>query len=154
MNAPEHERYRRTWIDHTVDVEASSEAVFRLMSDIDGWPSWVPGMTELRRVDREPPRVGTRFTMMIKPARFHPPLPIPCVLKKLEPGGLEWGADLLGSRARHRFEFEALSPARTRVHQVEYATDALALLARIAEPGIYKHNLRWQNALRDRLAQA
>jgi hypothetical protein len=40
------------------------------------------------------------------------------------------------------------------VRQLEYATNLLAVLALIAEPGIRKHDLRWQNALRDRFANS
>lgn len=145
---------RRTWIDHTSEIEAPTAAVMALLTDIDQWSSWTPGLTEVRRASRAPLRVGDRFTMLIKPAAFHPPLPVPCKLYRLEPDCIEWGGDVLASTVRHRFELTALSPTRTRVHQLEYATNVLALLARIAEPGIYKHDLRWQNALGGRFATA
>jgi hypothetical protein len=140
--------YRRTWIDHTNDVPASLADVSKLLSDIDGWPSWTPGLTEVRRSKRNGgPKPGNKFTMLIKPASFHPPLPIPCVLFKLDPNYLEWGGGIGSSKVRHSFELTELGPKRTRVRQVEFATNVLAVIARIAEPGIYKHDLRWQNAL-------
>lgn len=140
--------YRRTWIDHTLDVEGSLADVAALLNDIDGWPRWTPGLTEIRRSKRNgPPRPGSKFTMMIKPASFHPPLPIPCELYKLEPNYIEWGGGIAGSKVRHSFELTALGPKLTRVRQLEFATNLLALLSRIAEPGIYKHDLRWQKAL-------
>jgi hypothetical protein len=55
---------------------------------------------------------------------------------------------------RHRFELSELSPTRTRVRQLEYATNVMAVLARVAERGIYRHDLRWQEALGARLAAA
>jgi hypothetical protein len=144
--------YHRIWIDHTTEVDAALPAVMAVLSDMDQWASWTPGLTEVLRDKGEPVGVGTRFTMRIKPASFHPPLPVPCKLLRLEPTLIEWGGDMLGSVIRHRFELSALSPTRTRVRQFEYATRVVALLGRIAEPGIYKHDRRWQEALGKRLA--
>ena len=144
--------YRRTWIDHTNEIEGSAADVYALLADIDGWPSWTPGLTAIRRRASGKPQVGQRFTMMIKPASFHPPLPIPCVLYELGPQRIVWGGGGLGSVVRHSFEIEPLGPSRCRVRQFEYATNVLAVLAIVAQPGIYKHDLRMQNALRDRFA--
>jgi uncharacterized protein YndB with AHSA1/START domain len=143
--------YRRTWIDHALEIEASAQQVYELLVDVDAWPSWTPGLTAIRRTSQGALREGERFTMLIKPAKFHPPLPLPCKALEISPGRIAWGGGVLGSVVRHVFTIEALSPTRTRLHQLEYATNALALLARVAEPGIYKHDLRWQNAMRDRL---
>ncbi|HEX5658625.1 MAG TPA: SRPBCC family protein [Polyangiales bacterium] len=139
--------FRRTWIDHTSDVPASIADVAALLHDIDGWPSWTPGLTEIRRNKKKPPAPGSKFTMMVKPASFHPPLPVPCMLTKLEPNYIEWGGGALGSIIRHSFELTQVSPDLTRVRQLEFATNVLAVATLIAEPGIYKHDLRWQNAL-------
>jgi uncharacterized protein YndB with AHSA1/START domain len=146
--------YHRIWIDHTTEVDAPLAKVMALLSDLDQWASWTPGLSEVQRRQHEPVRVGTRFTLRIKPAPFHPPLPVPCKLYRLEPNLIEWGGDALGSVVRHRFELSELSPVRTRVRQLEYATNVMAVLARIAEPGILKHDLRWQEALSVRAAAA
>lgn len=146
--------YRRTWIDHTSEVAASAAQIMALLSDLDRWPSWTPGLVEMQRKLGEPVRVGTKFTMRVKPAPFHPPLPVRCQISRLDPTVIEWGGNVLGSEARHRFELSALSPTRTRVHQIEYATGLLARIARIAEPGILKFNLRWQDALAQKLTAA
>lgn len=141
---------RRTWIDHTIDIEASSESIMAALTDIDAWARWTPGLTEVKRRPG-PLALGQKFTMLIKPASFHPPLHVACKLLQLTPTYIEWGGDLLGSVVRHSFEVTSLGAGRTRVRQYEYATGLLALLARVAEPGIHKHNLRWQNALRDKV---
>lgn len=146
--------YHRIWIDHTLEVDAPVEAVMALLTDLDNWPSWTPGLTAVTRKSGEPVHVGSRFTMHVKPAPFHPPLPVACKMLRMEPTLIEWGGDMLRSIVRHRFELSALGPIKTRVRQFEYATNVVALLGRIAEPGIYKHDLRWQEALRDRLAAA
>lgn len=139
--------YRRTWIDHSSDIPASLRDIHELLADIDRWPSWVPGLTAIHRTERGRPAVGDRFTMLLKPAKWHPPLPIPCRLLRLEPTLIEWGGGLPGSEVRHSFALTELGPKKTRVRQIEYATNLFAVLARIAEPGIYKHDLRMQNAL-------
>ena len=139
--------YRRTWIDHSSDIPASMRDVYELLVDLDRWPSWVPGITAIHRKGRGKPAVGDRFTIMLKPAKWHPPLPIPCRMFRLEPSHLEWGGGLPGSEVRHSFALTELGPKKTRVRQIEYATNLLAVLARVAEPGIYKHDLRMQNAL-------
>ncbi|MDB4986733.1 MAG: hypothetical protein JWN04_1911 [Myxococcaceae bacterium] len=144
--------FRRTWIDHTVDVEASTGDVYDLLTDIDGWPSWTPGLTRIKRNGKGPWKVGQKFTMYIKPASFHPPLPVPCETFELSPGRIVWGGGIPGSVIRHSFEIGALGESRSRVRQLEFATNLLAVLALVAEPGIHKHDLRMQNALRDRFA--
>jgi uncharacterized protein YndB with AHSA1/START domain len=139
--------YRRTWIDHSSDIPASVRDVYELLADIDRWPSWVPGVAAVHRKERGRIAVGDRFTMLVKPAAWHPPLPIPCRVLRVEPTHIEWGGGLPGSEVRHSFALTELAPKKTRVRQIEYATNVLAVLARVAEPGIYKHNLRMQNAL-------
>jgi hypothetical protein len=144
--------FRRTWIDHTVDVDASTGAVYDLLTDIDGWSTWTPGLVRVKRKASGPWAVGQRFTMYIKPASFHPPLPIPCETYELSPNRIVWGGGIPGSVIRHSFEIEPLGEHRSRVRQYEFATNLLAALTLIAEPGIYKHDLRMQNALRDKLS--
>jgi len=144
--------YRRTWIDHTVEVEAGIGDVHALLTDIDGWPAWTPGLTRISRKAQGPWKAGQKFTMHIKPASFHPPLPVPCETFEVSAKRLVWGGGIPGSQIRHSFDLSELGPKRTRVHQLEYATNLLAIVTRIAEPGIYKHDLRWQNALRDKFA--
>jgi Polyketide cyclase / dehydrase and lipid transport len=145
--------FRRTWIDHTVDVEASTGEVYDLLADIDGWPSWTPGLTAIKRKGKGRPAVGQRFTMYFKPAPFHPPLPVPCELYELSPQRIVWGGGIPGSLVRHSFEISELGANRSRVRQLEFATNLIAVLTLIAEPGIYKHDLRMQNALRDKFAR-
>ena len=154
MTQNEARGFRRTWIDHTLDVEGSAEDVGSLLADVDGWPSWCPGLTAIKRKGTGKLSPGDRFTMMIKPASFHPPVPIPCELYEIGPTRIVWGGGLAGAVIRHSFDVESLGPKRSRVRQYEFATSLLAVLGLIAEPGIRKHDLRWQNALRDRFANS
>jgi hypothetical protein len=139
----------RTWIDDSFEVEAGADTLYALLSDIDGWPSWTPGLTAIKRKPGAALTPGGGFTMVLAPG-----LRLPCKLYTREPGRIEWGGDLLGSVIRHRFELTALSPTRTRVKHVEYATNLLAVLTLPAEKGIYAHDKRWSKAIQKRFAQA
>jgi hypothetical protein len=142
---------QRIWVDHTSDLGASVDTVARLLFDIDGWPSWTPGLAAVWRIGKEPIEVGTRFVMVLRPAG--PVLaPTPTRILRLDRDRLiEWGGGLLGSEVRHRFELEAAGEGRCRVRHVEHATGWLTridTLARIAE----RHDLRWSAALEARFA--
>ncbi|HEY6881902.1 MAG TPA: SRPBCC family protein [Polyangiales bacterium] len=141
--------YRRTWIDYASEVPASIGEVFAMLADLDRWPTWVPGLTEIHRSESgTPPRVGSKFTMKVRAARFSPPLPVTCVVTKVEPNRfIEWGGGALGAKLRHSFAFSEVGPQVTRVHQLEYATNAIAVLGRVAESSIYQFDSRWQKAL-------
>lgn len=44
----------------TAYVEASPAAVFEVYADVEGWPGWTSSVTEVRRLDTGPLRVGSR----------------------------------------------------------------------------------------------
>src|SRR4051812_40803403 len=117
MNNSKHQEatgFRRTWIDHTSELAASADSVFALLSDIDGWPSWTPGLPAIKRRGMGTPRVGSAFTMVIKPAGL-PKTLVPCKLIALEPNFVEWGGGFGNPVIRHSFSVEPLSPLRCRV---------------------------------------
>jgi hypothetical protein len=140
--------FKRIWIDYTVEVETSESELSTLLSDIDGWPTWTPGLRAIKRKTSGEFSVGTRFTMVLDPG-----LPLPCQLYGKEPRRLEWGGGALGSVIRHRFELAPLGPNRTSLRHVEYATNLLALLTLPIEKGIHGHDRRWSNAIRARFAK-
>lgn len=146
---------RRTWIDYSVEVAASADELYALLSDLDAWPQWTPGLLGLRR--REAPlAVGARFSMLLS-APVIGRLALPCQLYVLEPTRIEWGGDLLGERLgssiRHRFELQALSPTRTRLRQIECASGLFALLLRPFEHLAHRHDRSWSDAIVQRFAQ-
>ncbi|MFM2416236.1 MAG: Polyketide cyclase / dehydrase and lipid transport [Pseudomonadota bacterium] len=141
-----HKGLVRIWFDETREVDTSASELFALLGDLDAWPSWTPG---LKAIKRKPGPIvpGTHFTMVLAPA-----IALPCKLYVSEPGRVEWGGDFLGSVIRHRFELTALSPTRTRLRHVEYATNLLAFFTLAVERVIHAHDLRWTRAIEKRFA--
>jgi len=134
---------RREWIDETVTVGTSVETLRPLLWDIDGWPTWTPGLQAIRRRDRGAPfTVGTRFTMVLKPGIY-----LPCQLFVQEPGRLEWGGGVPGSVVRHSFELTPTGAQTCQLRHLEYATGVLAALAWPAERSIYAYDHRWTKTI-------
>jgi|GEM_PF-249385 len=144
--------FKRIWIDYTVEVDASEAELGALLSDIDAWPRWTPGLKAIKRKPSGEFPVGTRFTMVLE-MKGLPGLPLPCQLFVKEPRRIEWGGGGLGSIIRHRFELTPLGASRTSLRHVEYATNLLALVTLPAEKAIHGHDRRWSNAIRARFAR-
>jgi Polyketide cyclase / dehydrase and lipid transport len=134
----------RIWIDDDFEVAASPDAVFALLSDIDGWPSWTSGLKAIKHGPK-PLVPGGSFTMVLAPALY-----LPCKLYTVARERIEWGGDLLGSVIRHRFEITPAGAGRTRVRHVEYATNLLAVLTFAAEKGIHAHDSKWSRTIQKR----
>lgn len=142
--------FRRTWIDHTSELSADADTVFALLSDIDNWPSWTPGLNAIKR-KRTPLAQGAAFTMVLKMPGA-PTTPLPCKVLKLQPHYIEWGGGFPGSMIQHRFEVTPLSAQRCKVRHVEFATGLLALVTLPIEKLAYKHDLAWSRAIEKRFA--
>ena len=143
--------FRRTWIDHTVDVAASPADVYALLADIDGWPNWTPGLARVKRNGTGAWQAGQKFKMYVKSGSL-PPVVVPCETYEVSPQRIVWGGGLAGSVIRHSFEIAPLGANASRVRQLEFATNLLAVLTFVVEPLIYQHDLHMQNALRDKFA--
>ncbi len=146
---------RHTWIDHSTEVDTGRPALYTLLRDIDHWPDWTPGLKAIRRLGRAHglARPGDWFLMTLD-APLLRYLPLPCVMVRNDPDCIEWGAGLLGSRIRHRFELSPLGPHRTRLRHVECASGLLALAAWPAAGFARMHDLRWSRAIEARFATA
>ncbi len=137
----------QVWIDHSATLRVGAEELHALLSDIDGWPSWTPGLLAILRLNkREKPRVGTPFVMVLK-LKGAPPVPVPCVLLTLTPNVIEWGGGGLGSVIRHRFEISARGEGRAELRQLEYATGLLKQLTRPIAHLAAKHDLAWSREI-------
>lgn len=140
---------RRTWIDHTCDVNASAETLYALLSDVDGWPDWTPGLRAIERRNQGFVGSGARFTMHLE----HPKLGVlklPTVMYENQPLRMVWGGGGVGSVIRHSFELLPIDAGRTRLRHVEYATGALALATLPFEKFAHDHDYRWSETIRTR----
>lgn len=141
--------FKRTWIDETVTVETSAAELASLLQDADAWPTWTKGLQAIKRRDRSPFGVGTKFTMVLDPG-----LPIGCKMYVYEPTRLEWGGGLGPWIVRHSFEITPIDDKRCQLRHAEYATGLLALLALPLERGIYRYDHRWTKTIVARFASA
>lgn len=141
--------FKRTWIDETVTVNASAAQLYELLKDVDGWPSWSPGLRAIKRRDRAPFAVGTRFTMVLEPG-----LPLPCQMHSYEPALLLWGGGIGPSIVRHSLEITPIDDRSCQLRHLEYATGLLALLTMPVERAIYGYDHRWTKAIVARFAGA
>ena len=49
-----------TYFSLSVEIQASSERVWEVLSNIECWPAWTPTVTSIQRVDRGPLVVGSQ----------------------------------------------------------------------------------------------
>jgi len=47
-------------VEHTVDIAAPPDAVWRVVAEIERWPEWTPTMTTVQALDPLPLRLGLR----------------------------------------------------------------------------------------------
>ena len=95
-----------------IDVDASPEAVWDTLTDLDSWPRWSPGVTSV--VTRGPFAVGTRFEWKAGPGRIRSE-----VVAADRPHGAAWRGRTFGIAAVHVWTMESRGPAATRVHSAE-----------------------------------
>ena len=138
--------FERLWVDESVELAASPMEIHALLSDLDRWPTWVPGLRALRRVGRKPLRVDSRFGMLLS-MRPLPTFWVPCQLYALRPDFIEWGGRGPWAAIRHRFELTPLPSGKTRVRHVEYSTNWLAFILIPFEGVFRRHDERWTKAL-------
>jgi hypothetical protein len=142
--------FRRTWLDRTSELNASTDTVCTLLGDIDAWPIWTPRLKAVQRERSEALRVGTRFVMVIDAGVL--PLRFDCTMFVLERDYIEWGVSALGSHVKHRFEVASSGAARCRVRHVEYATGLLAAVTFPFEKLGHAFDLAWSEALEAKYA--
>ncbi|CAN7480230.1 SRPBCC family protein [Knoellia sp. LjRoot47] len=96
-----------------VDIDASPERVWEVMSDIERWPEWTDTVNAVTRLDSDSLGLGSRVRVE------QPRLPATeYVVTEFEPGtGFTWVATGPGVRttARHRIESRAGSTSRVRL---------------------------------------
>ena len=135
----------------TVDISASPQRVWEVMSDIDRWHEWTPSITRITRLRGAPFAVGTRA--LGRQPKFPPAI---WKITSIEPGrSFTWVSGAPGLRvvARHSVEpapvgaraalsveisglFDGLWSRMTRTLTEKYlALEAAGLKARSENPG-------------------
>jgi hypothetical protein len=49
--------------DISIDIDAPSEAVWRVLTDLDAWPSWTESVTRAQRLDDGPLAAGSHVSL-------------------------------------------------------------------------------------------
>ncbi len=72
----------------SVEIDATPDQVWRVLTDVERWPEWTPSVTRVERLDEGPFQVGT--TTRIKQPKFPPAV---WRVTELEPGqSFSWTA--------------------------------------------------------------
>ncbi len=140
---------RQTWIDHTSVIQTDIDTLYALLSDIDAWPDWTPGLRAISRFKKGPMTPGACFLMTLE-APWVKRLFLPNVVYQNDRHRIEWGGGLWGSTIRHVMELTAMDARTTSLRHVEYATGVLCMLAWPAANFAYRHDLRWSQAIEAR----
>ena len=89
----------------SIDIAASPERVWAVLSDLERWPDWTPSMRSLKRLDSGPLAVGSTVRVhqpKLRPANF--------VVTRLEPGrGFDWVTRSIGLTVTGRHWIEPIS---------------------------------------------
>jgi hypothetical protein len=95
-----------------VDIEASVERVWEVLTDIDRWSEWTDSVTSARRLDKEPLQQGSRAELV------QPRVPKGVwTVTAMQPGSsFDWEQAGPGVRTTARHRLEPLPDGRTRVH--------------------------------------
>lgn len=143
----------QTWIDHTSVIQTDIDTLYALLSDIDQWPAWTPGLRSIKRFKRGFAAPGSFFLMTLD-APIIKRLILPTVVYRNDRDRIEWGGGALGSTIRHFMELTALDRKTTRLRHVEYSTGLLCIGAFPAAGFARMHDLRWSRTIEERFNHA
>jgi len=142
-------RPTRIEIVTSIDLPASPDAVWSILSDINAYPEWNPYHVA---VDGELV-LGEKLSVKIEKPNGKKVAIKPHVLE-LEPGrSLVWGGGPRGIfRGEHRFDLEVVSPGCTRLHHTEVFAGLFVSFAELSaiEPGYRQMNSALLTRLREK----
>jgi uncharacterized protein YndB with AHSA1/START domain len=108
----------------TVEIDASPEAIWELLVDVEHWPEWTESMTRIERLDDGPLRVGSRAR--VKQPRT--PAVVWEVTELATPRSFTWQSRSPGLRTVAGHETTA-APGRVRRSSVRLLVDQRGPLA-------------------------
>lgn len=98
----------------TIEVQAPASVLFSTLTDLIGWPEFIPGVTSVRSDDDAPIAVGTRFRWR------NSGFPISSTIQRLQPDAeLTWTGRSLWLTAVHRNTIEPLPDGGCRLTSSE-----------------------------------
>ena len=117
-------------VEITVEIDATSEEVWAVMTDVERWPEWTASVERAERLDGGALRVGSR--VRLKQPRFPP---VVWQVTELEPGrSFSWKAKNVGvtSIGEHRVTRRAGEgvTVNLRLHQQGPLAPLLAIFTR------------------------
>ncbi len=121
----------------TIEIAASPQRVWEVLSDVEYWPEWTDSVTSARRLDDGPLRPGSRTRLK------QPRLPeTEWVVTDLEPGrSFTWVSTGAGARNTARHDIEPLSGGGARVRLGFESTGVLGGLVGRLYGGMVKRYL-------------
>ncbi len=124
-----------TEIATTVDIAATADRVWEVLTDFPACPAWNPFITRITGA----PTVGAKLHTFLKPPGGRGMAFKPTLLAADAPRELRWLGRLLVPGlfdGEHRFRIEEIGPGRVRLHQSESFRGVLVpLLLRFLEKG-------------------
>jgi hypothetical protein len=140
---------KQVWIDLTSTIDTDIDTLYALLSDIENWPTWTPGLTSIRRFGKGFMGPGTFFLMTME-APFIKRLVLPIRVIENNRDRIEWGGGALGSTIRHFLELKAVDAHTTSLRHVEYSTGLLCIGAWPAAGFARHHDMRWSDTIEAR----
>ena len=132
-----------TYISLSVEIQASSERVWEVLSNIDRWPAWTPTVTSIQRVVRGPLAVGSQ-------ARIRQPKLPPAVwqITELDEGrSFTWVTRSPGVRVTARHSVEASEGGSRATLSLQFSGLLGPLVAHLTR-GLNERYLRFPASLR------
>jgi carbon monoxide dehydrogenase subunit G len=132
----------------SIDIDATPDAVWRVLGDVEAWPAWTPSVRRIVRLDPGPPHVGQR--LRISQPRF--PTTVWRLTELVEGRVVVWRAGGPGARATASHAIEPHA-AGTRVTLSLTLRGPLGLLVGVLTGGLTRRYLELETAGLKRAAE-
>jgi uncharacterized protein YndB with AHSA1/START domain len=103
-----------------IDIAASPERVWQVVTDVESWPQWTTSMSDVKRLDPGPLRVGSRARIK------QPGLPV-----------IVWEVTDLDEGTSFSWVVRTPGVNTTAVHQVSATVDGSRLTLTVAWTGVF-----------------
>lgn len=127
--------------EHTVEIEAPIAEVWRVLTDVDAWHQWNPGIVESAAVTALGPGAAFSFKSEVAVKAE--------VTLWQPPNELGWRARTFGAESKSIWHLESIGPNATRVHTEESLRGLAATLMQWKlQPALADGLASWQEHLK------